>query len=397
MARLLQALFGRTPLGWLQLAHHPLRFSMAITGVAFAVLMVFMQLGFMNMLFDTTVMFHRQLKADIVLVDPAARSLIDLRTFPRRRFIQAMGVEGIADGETMHIGQLTWIKPGTEGHGKGERGIITAFGIRTDHETFVTPGVSAEQGILSITGTALFDTGSRGDFRAFIEAIQAGQRPQTEVAGKTVTFEGVFRIGASFGSEGSIIVSDQTFLALSPKASPGLPNLGVLRVKTGADPTEVAHRVRAAVAGADVKVLTLEEFITESRNFLVKESPIAYIFTFGVIMGLVVGIVIVIQILSTDVQDHMPEYATFKALGFTNRSLLGIVYEQAAILTIAGFVPGLLVSLGLYELVRTGVSMPITMPPDRVLMVFAMTATMCVLAGTIAMRRLSRADPAEVF
>lgn len=392
MARLLQRLFGRTPLGWLQLAHHPLRFVMAVSGVAFAVLMVFMQLGFMNMLFDTTVMFHRQLKAEIILVDPAARSLIDLRTFPRRRFIQALGVDGVADGETMQIGQLAWIKPGTQ-----ERGIITAFGIRPDYDMFVTPGVSEQQARLAITGTALFDTGSRGDFRAFVEAIHAGERPRTEVGGKSVTFEGVFRIGASFGSEGSIIVSDQTFFALSPGATPGTPNLGVLRVRPGTDPAEVAQRVRAAVAGPDVKVLTIDEFITESRNFLVRESPIAFIFAFGVMMGLVVGIVIVIQILSTDVQDHMPEYATFKALGFTNRSLLGIVYEQAAILTIAGFVPGFLVSLGLYELVRAGVSMPIAMPLDRVLMVFAMTATMCALAGTIAMRRVSRADPAEVF
>jgi putative ABC transport system permease protein len=143
--------------------------------------------------------------------------------------------------------------------------------------------------------------------------------------------------------------------------------------------------------------MTVAEFIRQSRSFLIKESPIAYIFTFGVIMGLVVGIVIVIQILSTDVQDHLPEYATFKAMGFTNRSLLGIVYEQAAILTLFGFLPGFLVSLGLYELVRRGVSMPITMPLDRVVMVFVMTAAMCAIAGTIAMRRVSKADPAEVF
>jgi putative ABC transport system permease protein len=129
----------------------------------------------------------------------------------------------------------------------------------------------------------------------------------------------------------------------------------------------------------------------------VKESPIAYIFSFGVIMGLVVGLVIVIQILSTDVQDHLPEYATFKAMGFTNRSLLSIVYEQSTILTVFGFIPGLLASLVFYELVKRGVSMPIAMPLDRVLMVFALTAAMCLVAGTIALRRVSTADPAEVF
>jgi putative ABC transport system permease protein len=144
-------------------------------------------------------------------------------------------------------------------------------------------------------------------------------------------------------------------------------------------------------------VMTIAQFINQSRNFLVKESPIAYIFSFGVIMGLVVGIVIVIQILSTDVQDHLPEYATFKAMGFSNGSLLGIVYEQSAILTVFGFMPGLIASLGLYELIKLGVSMPISMPLSRVVMVFGMTAAMCLIAGTIALRRVAKADPAEVF
>jgi putative ABC transport system permease protein len=385
-------ILGRTPLGWLQLVHHPLRFAMAVAGVAFAVILVFMQLGFMNMLFDTTVMFHKQLKADIVLVNPAARNLLDIRTFPRRRLIQALGVEGVADGEALYVGQVSWVKPGTF-----DRGTIFAFGVRSDFDVFHTPGVSEMQQGLSVPGTALFDTASRGNFVNFTQLITDGSRPTTVVAGKTVYFEGAFRLGASFGSEGSIIVSDQTYFAISPKATPGTPNLGVIRVAPGYDPDVVARRIAEVVSGEDVKVMTMPQFITTSRNFLAKESPIAYIFSFGVIMGLVVGIVIVIQILSTDVQDHMPEYATFKAMGFSNRSLLSIVYEQSAILTVFGFIPGLIMSLGAYELVRRAVSMPIAMPLDRVILVFAMTAGICFLAGTIALRRVSKADPAEVF
>jgi putative ABC transport system permease protein len=388
----LRLILGRTPLGWLQLVHHPMRFAMAIAGVAFAVIMVFMQLGFKNMLFDTTVMFHKQLKADIVLVNPAARNLLDIRSFPRRRLIQALGVEGVADGEALYISMVNWVKPGT-----ADRGTIMAFGIRSDFDAFLTAGVSEHQPGLSLPGTALFDTGSRGDFRAFSQSIVDGARPTTEIAGKSINFEGTFRIGASFGAEGLIIVSDQTFFAIAPKASPETPSLGMIRVLPGKDPAEVARRIADVVSGADVKVMTMPEFIEQSRNFLVKESPIAYIFSFGVIMGLVVGVVIVIQILSTDVQDHLPEYATFKAMGFTNRSLLSIVYEQSAILTILGFFPGLLASLVFYELVKRGVSMPIAMPLDRVLTVFGLTAAMCLVAGTIALRRVSTADPAEVF
>lgn len=388
----LRWILGRTPLGWLQLTHHKLRFTIAVGGVAFAVLLVFMQLGFMNMLFDTTVMFHRQIKADIVLVNPAARNLIDIRTFPRRRLIQALGVEGVADGEALYIAQVNWIKPRTS-----DRGNVLAFGVRPDFDAFQTPGVSAQQPGLALPATALFDTGSRGDFQAFTIDILSGQRPSTEVGGKKIDFEGVFRIGASFGAEGSIIVSDQTFFAIAPKAHPTTPNVGMLRISPGYDPDDVVRRIAAVIEGDDVKVMTVANFIRESRSFLVKESPISYIFTFGVIMGLVVGLVIVVQILSTDVQDHLPEYATFKAMGFTNRALLSIVYEQSGILAVMGFIPGLVTSLAFYDLVRRGVSMPITMPLDRVVTVFAMTLAMCAFAGTIAMRRVSKADPAEVF
>jgi putative ABC transport system permease protein len=298
----------------------------------------------------------------------------------------------VVDGEALHIAQANWVKPGTE-----DRGNILAFGIRSDFDAFRTPGVSAQLPNLSVPGTALFDTGSRGDFRAFSQSIRDGARPSTEIGGKRIVFDGVFRIGASFGAEGSIIVSDQTFFAIAPKANPATPNIGMIRVAPGHDPDEVARRIAAVVQGEDVKVMTIEQFIAQSRNFLVKESPIAYIFTFGVIMGLVVGIVIVIQILSTDVQDHLPEYATFKAMGFSNERLLGIVYEQAAILMVFGFVPGLIAALGFYELVKLGVSMPIAMPLSRVALVFTMTAAMCLIAGTIALRRVRSADPAEVF
>jgi putative ABC transport system permease protein len=162
-------------------------------------------------------MFHRQLTAGIVLVNPAARNLIDSRTFPRRRLMQALGV---ADGEALYIAQVNRVKPGTS-----DRGNILAFGIRSDFDAFATPGVSGQMPLLSVPGTALFDTGSRGDFRVSAQSIRDGAQPSTEIAGKQVAFEETFRIGASFGAEGSIIVSDQTMFAISPKTNPATPRL----------------------------------------------------------------------------------------------------------------------------------------------------------------------------
>jgi putative ABC transport system permease protein len=251
--------------------------------------------------------------------------------------------------------------------------------------------------LLNEPGTVIFDEGSRGSYAKFASGIRAGERPMTEALGRQITFAGVYKVGASFGAEAMMITSDQTYLSLNPKVPPGTVSVGLIRVKPGYDIEDVARRIAAVVDGDDSKAITMAAFIAQTRNLLRKESPIAYIFSFGVIMGLIVGVIIVVQILTTDVQDHLPEYATFKAMGFSNGRLLSIVYEQSVILTGLGFIPGLIVSLGAYELVRRAVSMPIAMPADRIALVFGLTCAMCVLAGTVAIRRVAQADPAEVF
>jgi putative ABC transport system permease protein len=186
-------------------------------------------------------------------------------------------------------------------------------------------------------------------------------------------------------------------LLLNPARNPGVINMGLLWVEPGLDSNAMVSEITASIGAAEVKVWTMPAFIEVTRGFLRKNSPISTVFTFGVIVGLFVGAVIVVQILSSDVQDHLGEYATFKAMGFKNSYLLTIVYEQSAILTIFGFLPALGVSLALYQLVGSAVAMDMIMTFDRVRLVFLLTAAMCLVAGTIAMRRIFSADPAEVF
>lgn len=192
-------------------------------------------------------------------------------------------------------------------------------------------------------------------------------------------------------------MSRETLLQIVPSLNPGVINMGLIRLEPGSNGQAIARTVAADLRADEVKVWTMPDFIELTRSVLRRESPIAIVFTFGVIVGLFVGAIIVVQILSSDVQDHLGEYATFKAIGFTNRYLLAIVYEQSAILTVFGFLPALGLSLLLYKLVGATVSMDMTMTGTRVVLVFALTAAMCAAAGTIAMRRVYAADPAEVF
>jgi putative ABC transport system permease protein len=146
-----------------------------------------------------------------------------------------------------------------------------------------------------------------------------------------------------------------------------------------------------------VAVRTVPEAVARDQRFQTTQRPIGIVFGFGIVIGALVGIIIVYQILATDVADHLREYATFKAIGYRQRFFLGIVFEEALILGLLGFIPGLLIAVALYAAVAAATGLPIAMTPERPVLVLLGTVAMCSLSGAIATRRLARADPADLF
>jgi putative ABC transport system permease protein len=151
------------------------------------------------------------------------------------------------------------------------------------------------------------------------------------------------------------------------------------------------------VQSNEAKIQTFGEAAAAERFFQVVERPIGVIFGFGAMMGLIVGLVIVYQVLSTDVADHLREYATFKAMGYRDRFFLGIILEEAVILAICGFIPGSLVSMVIYKALAGATGLPLEMSSARLASVFVGTLLACILSGALATRRLAAADPAELF
>jgi putative ABC transport system permease protein len=192
------------------------------------------------------------------------------------------------------------------------------------------------------------------------------------------------------------MTSDQNFLFLFPRREAGSISLGLVHLESGYDPKQVVAALKSHLPD-DVKVMTHEEYIQFEESYWKKESPIGFIFGLGTAMAFVVGIVIVYQVLSTDVNAHMKEYATFKAMGYFNRYLLGVVFEEAIILAFLGFIPGLILPLGLYQLAAKATALPIYMTVSRAVMVLILTVIMCGISGTIATRKLQSADPADMF
>jgi putative ABC transport system permease protein len=391
MIGLIKQLQRRTPLGWLQLSHSPSRLLVALSGIAFADILLFMQLGFQASLYESNTQIRRALNTDIVLVSPKAKNTQNLSTFARRRLYQAMDIPGVASVHPLYSNNLIWKNPQTR-----REATIQVIGLSVDRPTFRLPEINRQLNRIKLPDVVLFDRGSRGDYKETIAQVEAGKTITTEAEGRTIRIGGLFTLGASFGTDGILMTSDQNFLRLFPKRNVGSISLGLIDVKPGHNPLQIANTLKSHLPN-DVKVMTLAEFIEDEQAYWRKESPIGFIFTMGAAMAFVVGMVIVYQVLSTDVNAHLKEYATFKAMGYRHSYLLGIVFEEAMILAIVGFIPGFVLPLGLYSLAAKATALPIYMTVARATLVLMLTLLMCLLSGSIATRKLQSADPADMF
>ncbi|QGJ69916.1 DevC ABC transport system permease [Planctomycetales bacterium 10988] len=389
---LLAKVFGRLPIGWLQLRHNLTRLVTAVGGVTFANVLIFMQLGFMNALFETSVMTHRMLDAEVIVASSDFRSMREANPMPRSRAWQAMTIEGVEDVIPMYLGQMFWTNPLTD-----DTTQFRVIGVDPDQQVFTVPKLQAQLSQLREPDTALVDRKTR-DFDPEIEQqLAKGERLEIEMSGRRLTLIGMFAQGASFADDGSLIVSDQTFLRLFPQRKPGTPTLLLLKTDPSWKPETLAATINQQFPEADAKAFSKSAFIDAEQSYQARQTPIGFVFGFGVAIGLVVGLVIVYQVLSTDVQDHLSEYATFKAMGYAPRFFLSVVFEEALCLAALGFIPGFLITNVLYVIAAKVTSLPIEMPWSRPLFVFVLTAVMCTASGAIATRRLNSADPADLF
>jgi putative ABC transport system permease protein len=389
--KIINQITKRTPLGWLQLNKEKSRLVVALAGIAFADILMFMQLGFRGALFDSNTAFIRKMDADIILASPKAKNSQNFSTFSRRRLYQALDIQGVTEAKPLYSAILTWNNPQT-----GLKSFVQLVGFDPDQQLFNIPELNQQLEKVKMPQTVIFDRRSRGKYNQVIARVEQGETVVTEAEGKSVKIAGLFSLGASFGTDGFLMTSSQNFQLIFPKKKPGNVSLGLLKIEPGSDLILIKETLKAYLPN-DVEVFTMEEFIQKELNFWNQESPVGFIFGLGALMAFVVGVVIVYQVLSTDVNAHLHEYATFKAMGYRQRYLLLIVFEEALILAVLGFFPGVLVSLGLYRVAAKATSLPLILRFSRISFVFILTLIMCLLSGAIATRKLEKADPADMF
>jgi len=222
------------------------------------------------------------------------------------------------------------------------------------------------------------------------------KKVETEVAGKRVIVEGLVELGPSFGADGILITSRETFLRLFPANPPGSIEIGLVKLKKGSDP-ELISRILNNSLPSDVRVLTKNQFIEFEKNYWKNSTAIGFIFSLGALMGFVVGCVVVYQILYSDVTDHLPEYATLLAMGYRLKSLFFVVAREGFLLALFGYLTAYFSGQILYSVIRSSTKLPIIMDADKTILIFVLVLVMCMGSAAIAMRKLVDADPAEIF
>ncbi|CAN1213168.1 ABC transporter permease DevC [Tumidithrix helvetica PCC 7403] len=378
-------------LSWLQLRKERARLLVAIAGISFADLLMFLQMGFRGALFSSAVEFHQSLNGEIVLLSSRSRSLISLDRFTERRLYTAAGVTGVESVSPIYLNFIQWRNPYSK-----EIWDIYAIGINPEHHVMSLAGVQANRARLREPDTALFNANSRSEFGGIAQHLQAGEPVTTEINERQVQIGGLFRLSPTFGINAYLITSDINFLRMAPFRQKGLIDVGVVKLKPDADVQRVLAELRSRLPN-DVKVMTKEEYIQAEVAFWNASTPIGYTFDLGVVIAFIVGAVIVYQILYSDVTDHLPEYATLKAMGFRDRYLLIVVFQESLILAVLGFLPGTAIALGVYQVTKIATSLPMAMDLGRIVFVFLLTAIMCSASAALAVRKLQTADPADIF
>jgi len=379
------------PLAWLQLLNDKLRLCAATAGIAFAVVLMLIQLGFEAALISSAGLHYNKMTYDIALVSQQYEFMLNLQGFPERRLYQAFAVDGVEDVNPLYISQAPWKSPWT----RHERTVLL-LGFDPKPGYIDLDPKYDPMNSLRIDDNVFFDARSRPEFGPIGKEVEAGRSVDTEISGHHVHVAGLFNVGTSFGVDGTVLMSKQNFFRIQPFRSPESVNVGLIKIKPGYDPNQVRDQLEKIMPN-DVKVLTHEGLVDLEKNYWSKNTPIGFVFSFGLMMGFFVGAIVVYQILYTDVTDHLNEYATLKAMGYRDSYLFSVVIEEALILSLFGFIPGLIVSMVLYKFAANATLLPMKMTIGRALTVYAMTAVMCVVSGALAMRKISSADPADIF
>lgn len=381
----------RAPIAWSQLSHGRVKLVLAIVGVLFADVLMWMQLGFLDAMFESATFVPQRVSADLVMIHPQSQALFRMTQYSERVLHRVPAHPDVDSVQAAYVGICDWRNPWTQRDRQ-----IFVYGFEPFAVPMQVPGLAEGWNDLKLPDVCLFDEKSRIEFGDVPKALAEGREVEAELNRRKTRVVGLVKIGASFAVDGNLITTDTNFLRTFPERKHGWIDFGMIRLKPGADIKTVQADLQALV-GRDVSVLTRPEFVAFEKAYWQKNAPIGFIFTMGTAIGFLVGFVVVYQILHTDVANHLPQYATLKAIGFTHGFLLRVVLQESFILAVLGYLPSTVIAYGMYRVAAEATHLPLQVTASRAVLILVLTILMCFFSGSVAVRKLRSADPADVF
>jgi putative ABC transport system permease protein len=368
------------------IAHKKVRTAVGVSGIAFAVLFMFLQLGFSGALTATAVAVSSNLEGELVLVSTRFLHIAETGSIPRSRLFQAMAVPEVSSVTPLYMRFARWRAPET-----GRRCSMFTIGFPlSGPPPLRLPGLAESLPALAAPGSLAADRISQ-DKCGVTESLGA-----VEVRERTMQAVSRYSMGIGFLGDGSMIVSDETYAQIFEGQSLDAVDMGLLRLRPGSDAEAVSARLNQ-ILPEDTMVLTRRKLDDLQSRYWVDDTAIGSIFALGTIVGFLVGTMILYQVLSTDIRSQLPQYATMKAMGYPNAQIYLLVLQQSWIFAALGYIPALLSALLVYQVAYDATRIPISMDAVRAILVFALSLVMCTVSGLLSLRRVGHADPAELF
>jgi putative ABC transport system permease protein len=365
------------------LLHDRLRFLITVSGVAFAVTLVFVQVGLFLGLLDNASVTIEHVSADLWVTSRNTPNVDFAHTFPETSVQRVRSVPGVAEADNLIVWFMTVNLPS----GAQEGTLVYAL---SDFSRWNIPW-NVESGNLEDLkrGQYLFLDGSAVKRYG---AFSVGE--YREILGQRMKIIGRTRDALSFTTTPISFVDFDRAQKLSPDLLKNRTTYILVKLAPGADPAAVKAEIARRLPYNDV--YTKKEWAARSRRYWVQSTGIGLNMYITVFLGCLVGIVVVAQTLYTSTMEHIKEFGTVKAIGGGNLDIYRILGKQATISAITGFVLGALMAFALRPAIAK-IDLKLIIPPVFAAIVFAGAIVMCLAAAVISFRKVAAIDPALVF
>jgi putative ABC transport system permease protein len=370
-------------LGLKTLLHDKVRFLITVSGVAFAVTLVLVQVGLFVGLLDNSTITIRKLSADLWITSKNSPNLDFVHQFPESNLYRARSVPGVARADNLILSFMQVSLPS----GAEETAIVYAM---EDLRGWGMPW--------RVTAGNLDDL-KRGAFVMFDESATKRFGPfqvgdYREVMGRRLKVIGTSREAKSFTTTPLAFMDFRRAQELQPELLGGKTSYIVVKLAPGANVEAVRAELAARLPYNDV--FTSQAWAERSRGYWIENTGLGFNAFLTVFLGCLVGVVVVAQTLYTSTMEHLKEFGTVKAIGGSNLDIYRMLGKQATVAAVLGFVLGYLPAQLLKPVIASA-GLKLIIEPELTLLVLVGTVVLCLASALVSFRKVASIDPALVF